>query len=174
MFFDGDSTIDTGIDFIGKPTGLEQVSKSSDTRRGEDEHGGRILAITKPTGIAPGFLTENRDPASHARLNELLTRQGRHVDSNFYCPHHSHRMHPSRPSSMCRNQKAGKRIQAITKSGINPRRSFVGGNAFVNLEAGHNSTCRTVCVLSKCVVSKEYGRWRRNTTLVDHTRVLWT
>ena len=105
--------------------------------------------ITNQSGIARGFLTEDRLAKIHDRLVEMLNNLGAHIDAIYYCPHHPELGEPPyRMLCDCRKPNTGMLQRAVKQFHINLARSFVIGDRMIDIQTAHAAGSKSVLVLT--------------------------
>lgn len=107
----------------------------------------RIVVITNQAIINRGIVPVEAVESIHARMKEAIEQAGGRVDLILYCPH--------RPDERCdcRKPRPGLLWQAEKELGLDLSRSYLIGDAQVDMEAGRMAGCRRYLVLT--------GRGRR-------------
>lgn len=102
--------------------------------------GARVLVVSNQRGIALGLYSATDVDAIHAALDELLRREGAHIDGYFHCPH-------ERNACDCRKPLPGLfyRAQACF-AGIEAERSAMIGDALCDVEFGKRLGMLTIYV----------------------------
>ena len=88
VFLDRDGTINQEVHYLHKPEDLVLLPGVPEAIRALREAGFRIVVVTNQAGVARGYYTCQEVEHLHAYLNELLEKDGAHIDYFFYCPHH--------------------------------------------------------------------------------------
>ncbi len=123
--------VEDGLELI--PTVAEGIKKLNETNL-------PVIVVTNQSGIARGRFDEKRLAEIHARLRELLSADGAHVDDLFFCPH--------MPDAGCRCRKpaVGMLLDAAQRHGIDLKRSFVIGDRMMDIEMAHRVGARAALV----------------------------
>jgi D-glycero-D-manno-heptose 1,7-bisphosphate phosphatase len=135
VFLDRDGTI---IEEIGYLHRIDQVSLypwSIDAIRALNRSGFRVVLVTNQSGIARGFLTEAIVDEVHRHLAALLAEGGARIDAYYYCPHHPDGTIEAYVQR-CACRKPGRALvdRAVDAFGIDPARSFVIGDRWLDVE----------------------------------------
>lgn len=88
MFLDRDGTIIRDTHFVRNPADVQLLSDAGAAVRRLNELGIPVIVITNQSGVARGYVTTEEYDAVRARLDDLLTSFGAHVDATYMCPHH--------------------------------------------------------------------------------------
>ena len=140
VFVDRDGTICFDRHYLADPDGLELIPTVAEGIRKLNEAGIPVIVVTNQSGIARGKFDEKRLGEIHARLRELLAREGARIDDIFFCPH--------MPDAGCRCRKPapGMLLDAAAKHGVDLKESFVIGDRMMDVELAHKVGARAVLV----------------------------
>jgi D-glycero-D-manno-heptose 1,7-bisphosphate phosphatase len=105
-----------------------------------------LVAITNQTVVARGLATLEEVAAVHARVDELIRRDGGPaLDGWYVCPHHPEATDPAyRIACECRKPRPGLIVQAAEDHAIDLGRSFMVGDRITDVVAGHAAGCSTI------------------------------
>jgi D-glycero-D-manno-heptose 1,7-bisphosphate phosphatase len=149
LFLDRDGTINEEVDFLTNPDHLHLISGVTAALRDAKAMGFKLFVITNQSGIARGFLTEERLQEIHTALNDRLTADGAAIDRIYYCPHHPELgSAPYRTVCECRKPKPGMIQQAVREYAIDPARSFVIGDRMIDCQAANAAGIPAIMVLT--------------------------
>jgi D-glycero-D-manno-heptose 1,7-bisphosphate phosphatase len=147
VFLDRDGTI---IEDVGYLDTLDRVTFfpwTVDTIRALNCAGLAVVVVTNQSGIARGLFTEAFVDETHRYLTARLEMGGARVDAYYYCPHHpdgtvaEHRRHCD-----CRKPAPGLIDRATNDLGLDPARSFVVGDRWLDVQLGRAVGARTILV----------------------------
>jgi D-glycero-D-manno-heptose 1,7-bisphosphate phosphatase len=99
------------------------------------QRGFRLIMATNQPDIARGRLTRAQVDAMNGYLWSKLP-----LDAIEVCPH------DDADRCDCRKPKPGLLLQAAAREGIDLSRSFMVGDRYRDIEAGHSAGCRTVLI----------------------------
>ncbi len=106
------------------------------------EAGYKIYVVSNQAGISRGYFTqEDLDGVNERMLSEIEKGGGR-IDGLYYCPHHDE------DKCECRKPKTGMIEQAIRKTEVDLKNTFIIGDSLRDVEAGKRMGMKTVFVLS--------------------------
>jgi D,D-heptose 1,7-bisphosphate phosphatase len=109
----------------------------------------KIVVITNQSGIARGFLTEEKLQEIHRELSRQLIKEGAFLDQIYFCPHHpSEGKDPYRRACDCRKPASGMVLRAASEMWIDLERSYCVGDRFADLECGMRIGTKGVLVLT--------------------------
>jgi len=120
-----------------------------------------VVVISNQSGVARGYYHETDVKIFNNGIEALLAKNGAHIDAIYYCPHHPDAaVMQYKLNCECRKPKPGMILRAAEKFSLNLEQSFVVGDKWSDIEAGHAAGCKTVMVLTghgKDETSKKQG-----------------
>ena len=135
VFLDRDGTIIDEVGYLDRVERLSLYPWSIDAIRAFNRSGFRVVLVTNQSGIARGFFTEAIVDDVHRHLAALLAEGGAHIDAYYYCPHHPDgRVEMYARRCDCRKPGRGLVDRAAAEFGIDPARSFVVGDRWLDVE----------------------------------------
>jgi D-glycero-D-manno-heptose 1,7-bisphosphate phosphatase len=97
--------------------------------------------------VARGFFGEDVVDAVHRRMADLLAEGGAHIDAYYYCPHHPDGKVPQYAQTCdCRKPGRGLVDRSANELGIDPARSFVVGDRWLDVALGRAIGAQSVLV----------------------------
>jgi D-glycero-D-manno-heptose 1,7-bisphosphate phosphatase len=141
VFLDRDGVLNKAILRNGKPFSPDTVAEMeivADAAAALDQlrrHGFRLIVATNQPDIARGRLTRRQVDAMNDHLRSRLP-----LDAVEVCAHDD----PDRCD--CRKPAPGLLLRAAQRDGIVLRDSFMVGDRWRDIEAGHRAQCRTVLI----------------------------
>lgn len=96
----------------------------------------KIVIVTNQSAIGQGLISLETAEAINQRLVQLIEQEGGRVDGVFMCPHH-----PDEACS-CRKPKPGLLLQAAEELNLSLKRSWMIGDAWSDVQAGHAAGVR--------------------------------
>ncbi|MCD6452453.1 MAG: D-glycero-beta-D-manno-heptose 1,7-bisphosphate 7-phosphatase [Acidobacteria bacterium] len=148
VFLDRDGTINEEVGFIDDPEKLKLIPKAGEALKKLKDAGFLLVVVTNQSGIARGYITEEKLKEVHKRLRKLLSSYGVVLDGIYYCPHHPEGLPPYRENCPCRKPAPGMILKAKEELGINISSSFVVGDKPEDIELGKKLGMKTVLVLT--------------------------
>ena len=134
VFLDRDGTL---IDEVGYLDRIERVALypwSVDAVRVLNRAGFRVVVVSNQSGVARGLFTEATVHEVHRHIESRITEGGAHVDAYYYCPHHPDgTVEGYRTTCTCRKPGRGLVDRAVEEFGIDPTRSFVVGDRWLDV-----------------------------------------
>ena len=147
VFLDRDGTI---IEDVGYLDTLDRVAFfpwTVDTIRALNRAGLAVVVVTNQSGIARGLFTDAFVEETHRYLTARLETGGARVDAYYYCPHHPDGTvaEYSRRCD-CRKPAPGLIDRATNDLGLDPARSFVVGDRWLDVQLGRTVGARAILV----------------------------
>ena len=134
VFLDRDGTIIEEVGYLDRPERVEFFPWTIDAIRVLNQAGLAVVLVSNQSGIARGFFTDAVVDEVHGRMAEMLASGGARIDAYYYCPHHPDGSVPELARVCdCRKPARGLVDRAVTDFGIDPRRSFVVGDRWLDV-----------------------------------------
>lgn len=159
IFLDRDDTLIEDPGYINDPDDVKLLPGVAETLAGLRKMGYKLVVVTNQSAVARGILSEDVLDDIHERLEVLLSRQGVYLDGIFYCPYHPEGVIPKyRRESDYRKPNPGMLLEAARDMNIDLEKSWMIGNSYSDVAAGHSAGCRTILVSSSAnPAAKEKG-----------------
>jgi D-sedoheptulose 7-phosphate isomerase len=141
VFLDRDGVLNRAVTRDGKPfppsgpEELELLPRVASSLRDLKAHGFDLFVITNQPDVARGTHTRGSVEAIHRALASSLP-----LDDIFVC------YHDDRDHCACRKPRPGLLLEAQRKYNIDLARSFVVGDRWRDIDAGHNAGCKTILI----------------------------
>ena len=147
VFLDRDGTLIEDIGFLDRVDRVALYPWSIDAVRLLNRAGLRVVVTTNQSGVARGYFTEGVVEAVHRRISSCLADGGAHIDAYYYCPHHPEGTIDgyAQPCD-CRKPGRGLVDRAARELGIDPTRSFVVGDRWLDVRLARAVGARGVLV----------------------------
>lgn len=147
VFLDRDGTLIEEVDYLERVEQVALYSWSIDGVRLLNRAGIRVFVVTNQAGVARGYFTESVVAEVHRRIDSLLASGGARIDAYYYCPHHPEgAVEAYRRSCECRKPGRGLVDRAAREFGIDPSRSFVVGDRWLDIQLARAVGARAVLV----------------------------
>lgn len=104
---DRDGTIIIDKVYLADPDGVEFSLGALAGMKLLRDAGVRLILVTNQSGIARGYFTADDLARVHARLEDMLAREGLQVDAIYHCPHGPN------DGCDCRKPSPGMALQAM-------------------------------------------------------------
>ncbi len=134
VFLDRDGTLIEEVGYLDRPERVELYPWSIDAIRTLNRAGLRVVVVTNQSGVARGFFAPAVVDQVHHRIAALLQEGGASIDAYYYCPHHPDGKIPELTRACdCRKPRRGLVDRAVERWGIDPARSFVVGDRWLDV-----------------------------------------
>ena len=159
VFLDRDGTIIEEVGYLDRPERVELFPWTIDAVRVLNRAGLAVVLVSNQSGVARGFFTEDVVDAVHQRMADLLAEGGARIDAYYYCPHHPDGKVPELAQKCdCRKPGRGLVDRAVKELGIDPLRSFVVGDRWLDVALGRAVGAQSVLVRTGYGASEEQKR----------------
>ena len=141
IFLDRDGVLNRAYVRDGKPfpppgqKELELLPDVASSLRDLKSHGFALYVITNQPDVARGHQTRETVEAIHHKLRSSLP-----IDDIFVC------YHDDADDCACRKPKPGLLFEAQRKHNVDLARSFMVGDRWRDVDAGHSAGCKTILV----------------------------
>jgi D-glycero-D-manno-heptose 1,7-bisphosphate phosphatase len=147
VFLDRDGTL---IEDVGYLKSLDEVALfpwTIDTVRSLNRAGLPVVVITNQAGVARGMFDEAFVAGTHRHLSALLEKGGARIDAYYYCPHHPDgKVESYARACDCRKPGRGLVDRAARDLGLDPARSFVVGDTWLDVGLGRAVGAKSILV----------------------------
>jgi D-glycero-D-manno-heptose 1,7-bisphosphate phosphatase len=157
VFLDRDGTIIEEVGYLDRPDRVEFFPWTIDAIRVLNRAGLAVVLVSNQSGIARGFFTEAVVDDVHRRMSEMLEAGGAHIDAYYYCPHHPDGRVPALARACeCRKPARGLVDRAVAEFGVDPERSFVVGDRWLDIGLARTVGAKGVLVRTGYGESEEH------------------
>jgi D-glycero-D-manno-heptose 1,7-bisphosphate phosphatase len=164
IFLDRDGTVAEEVGYVNHASRVRLLPGSAAAVQRLRAAGFLAVVVTNQAGVARDYFEESVVHEAHARLLDLLAREGTTLDAIYYCPHHPREgTPPYRQECDCRKPKPGMLRRAAADLGIDLSRSYMVGDGVVDVGAARAAGVVPILVLTG------YGRGH-----VEHRRARWS
>jgi D-glycero-D-manno-heptose 1,7-bisphosphate phosphatase len=147
VFLDRDGTIIEEVGYLDRPERVEFFPWTIDAIRVLNRAGLAVVLVSNQSGVARGFFTEAVVDDVHRRISEMLAAGGARIDAYYYCPHHPDGRIPDLAKVCdCRKPARGLVDRAVTEFGVDPHRSFVVGDRWIDVSLARTVGAKGVLV----------------------------
>jgi D-glycero-D-manno-heptose 1,7-bisphosphate phosphatase len=147
VFLDRDGTLIEEVGYLRAPDEVSLYPWTIDAVRAFNRAGLPVVVITNQSGIARGLLTEAMLEEVHRHLSSLLEAGGARIDAYYYCPHHpAGSVSVYARSCDCRKPGCALITQASADLNLDPTRSFVVGDKWIDVGAARSAGARGILV----------------------------
>jgi D-glycero-D-manno-heptose 1,7-bisphosphate phosphatase len=147
VFLDRDGTLIEDVGYLDRLDRIALLPWTVDAIRALNRGGFIVVVITNQSGVARGFFTEAFVEETHGHLGAQLAAGGARIDAYYYCPHHpdgtvaAYRRHCE-----CRKPASGLLDRAVRELDLDPARSFVVGDKWLDVELARAAGARGILV----------------------------
>jgi D-glycero-D-manno-heptose 1,7-bisphosphate phosphatase len=146
VFLDRDGTLTEERGYIDRPDRLALYPWTGDALRLLRRAGFALVVVTNQSGVGRGLFDEALLDRLHRELDARLP-PGAVPDRYYYCPHlPDARLERYRQACRCRKPGPGMIEQACLDLGLDPARSVMVGDRWVDVESGQAAGTRGVLV----------------------------
>ena len=147
VFLDRDGTLIHDIGYLRFARQLALYPWSIDAVRALNQAGLPVVVTTNQSGVARGILTEPMIEDVHRHLSMMLDAGGARIDAYYYCPHHPEgTVEIYRRQCDCRKPGCGMIERASADLDLDPARSFVVGDKWLDVGAARAAGARGILV----------------------------
>ena len=141
-FLDRDGTLVPDIPYLDDAGRLRLFPGAADGIARLRKAGFKVVLVTNQSGVGRGLFSEETLGRIHAKLIEMLEKEGAELDGLYYCPHK-----PGDGCS-CRKPATGMLDRAAEEMNISIRKSYVVGDDITDIDMARNAGARSVLVLT--------------------------
>jgi histidinol-phosphate phosphatase family protein len=140
VVLDRDGTIIEERDYLSQPEQVTLIPGAAAALRELQQMGFGLVVITNQSAIGRGFFDQCQLERIHQHLEQLLEREGVHLDGLYVCPH------KPEDDCGCRKPKLGLLEQAAKELGFTPQNSIVIGDKACDIDMGRMAGALTFLV----------------------------
>jgi len=149
IFLDRDGVINKEVDNLTDIDQFELIEHTAEAIKLINKSDYLCIIVTNQPVIAKGFITENELGEIHKKMDTLLGFEGAYLDDLYYCPHHPESGFDGERVELkincdCRKPNNGMLLEASRKYNIDLENSWMIGDRYADVKAGHDSSCKTV------------------------------
>jgi D-glycero-D-manno-heptose 1,7-bisphosphate phosphatase len=149
VFLDRDGTLIEERGYLDRMELLELFPWTADALRLLKRAGYTLVVVTNQSAIARGVIDEVFLDRVHHELSARLARGGATIDRYYYCPHLADApVERYRQTCRCRKPGPGMIEQACRDLGLDPARSFMVGDRWLDVACGVGAGTRAIRVLT--------------------------
>ena len=145
VFLDRDGTLIEERGYLDRLENLEVFPWTADAVRLLNRAGFVTVVITNQAAIGRGIIDEAFLTEVHRELDARLAPA--RLDAYYFCPHHvESRLEHYRVECDCRKPKPGMIAQACRELDLDPARSFMVGDRWLDVACGRAAGARSILV----------------------------
>lgn len=147
VFLDRDGTLIQERDHLESLEMLELFPWTADALRLLNRAGFATVVVTNQSGVGRGLFDETFVREVHRTIDARLARGHARIEAYFYCPHHpSEARPPYLQVCGCRKPRPGMIEQACRELDLDPQRSFMIGDRWIDVKCGQAAGVRSILV----------------------------
>jgi len=163
VFFDRDGVVIRQVDFLIKPRQLKLLPNVSRVIKFLNRFGFLVVVITNQPVVARGLIRPEGIDKIHTALIGRLKKQGAEINAVYFCPHHPNAtLKKYRKRCRCRKPQPGMILKAAKEHHINLKKSFMVGDALIDIVAGKRAGLKTILVKTGPGHSRLDKRYAKN------------
>jgi len=156
VFLDRDGTLIEEVGYLDRKERVELYPWTIDSVRALNRAGFRVVLVSNQSGVARGFFDEETVADVHRHIADLLEAGGARIDAYYYCPHHPDgKVKEYAVACECRKPARGMVDRAVRELAIDPARSVVVGDRWLDVELARAVRARGVLVRTGYGVTEE-------------------
>jgi len=147
VFLDRDGTIIKHVDLMHSANDLRLLPGVARAINQMNKLGFLVVVITNQPVVARGMIEPKDVDEIHGVLIRRLRGKGARVDGIYFCPHHPDANLPKyRLRCRCRKPEPGMILKGLKDLKINPKKSFMVGDALIDIVSGKKAGLKTILV----------------------------
>lgn len=147
IFLDRDGTVIRQVELLIDSKKVRIISGVPEAIRAFNKFGFLVITISNQPVIARGIVTEDGIRAMDTMIRARLAKKGAIVEASYFCPHHPNAtLLKYRKVCKCRKPAPGMLTRAIKNFNIDPKTSFMIGDAMIDVVAGKSAGLRSIHV----------------------------
>ena len=149
VFLDRDGTVNEEVGYVNHLERFTLLPRVGEAIRLLNQNGLKAVVITNQSGVARGYFPESLVHLVHQKMQDLLKKDGAHLDGIYYCPHHPDvGAPPYRQKCRCRKPEPGLIEEAVKELNLDLRSSYMIGDRGVDIEFAHRVGAKGILVLT--------------------------
>lgn len=147
VFLDRDGTLNVDVGYLHRLEDLELYPWTADALRLLKRAGYTLVVVTNQSGIAQGLIDPAFVQVCHDEMRARLQRGGADLDALYYCCHHPRgSVAEFGVECRCRKPRPGMVEDAVRDLGVDPTRSWVIGDKWLDVQLGQAVGARSILV----------------------------
>ncbi len=156
VFLDRDGTLVEEVGYLDRLDRLRLFPWSLDAVRLLNQAGFAVCVVSNQAGVARGFFEEAFVEEVRRDIDARAAAAGARIDGWYYCPHHPDAPLPQyRRQCECRKPRPGMIEQAARDLQIDPARSYVVGDRWLDVQLATNVGATGILVRTGYGASEE-------------------
>lgn len=147
VFLDRDGTMIEDVGYLDTLSRVAFYPWTVDAIRALNHAGLPVVVVTNQSGIARGLFSGAFVDETHRYIDARLAEGDARVDAYYYCPHHPKGTVAAYARDCeCRKPGRGMIDKAASDLGLDPARSWVVGDKWLDVQLGRESGARAILV----------------------------
>ena len=140
LFLDRDGVLVEEVNYLHRPQDVRLIDGALEVIGRANGCGIAVIVITNQAGIGRRYYDWMLFTAVQAKITELLSASGVHLDAVFACPHHANARAPyQHPDHPARKPNPGMILMAGKLLGLVLAASWIAGDRAIDVRAGRNA-----------------------------------
>ena len=149
IFLDRDGTLVEECGYLNRLEKLTLFPWTVDALRLIKRAGFATVVITNQAAVGRGIIEEDFVHKVHQEIDRRLEGTGAGIDRYYYCPHFAEsKIDRYRQECQCRKPAPGMILQACREMDLDPAKSVMVGDRWLDVECGRAAGARSVLVRS--------------------------
>ena len=149
IFLDRDGTLVEECGYLNRLAKLTLFPWTVDALRLIKRAGFATVVITNQAAVGRGIIEEDFVHKVHQEIDRRLEGTGAGIDRYYYCPHFAEsKIDRYRQECQCRKPAPGMILQACREMDLDPAKSVMVGDRWLDVECGRAAGARAVLVRS--------------------------
>ena len=153
IFLDRDGVLNEEVSYINKPEDLILYPFTAEAVAKINSSDYKAIVVTNQSVIARNLCTLEELKVIHNKMETELGKSRAKLDAIYICPHHPDKGYPEERKEykidcLCRKPKPGMLFDAALYFNLDLSASFIIGDTERDIQAGINSGCTTVGVMT--------------------------
>lgn len=145
VFLDRDDTLISDPGYISHPNQIKLLPGTAQSLAMLKKMGYLLVVVTNQSGVARGMINEKTLSDIHHHLKKLLADEEVYLDAIYYCPYHPEgTVEKYTKESDLRKPQPGMLLKAAKELDIDLTQSWMIGDSYRDVGAGHRAGCRTI------------------------------
>lgn len=149
VFLDRDGTIIRQVELMHSVKDLRLLPDAARAIAKLNRLGFLVIVVTNQPVVARGIIGPKEVDVIHAVLIRRLRGKNAKINGVYFCPHHPEATLPKyRLRCSCRKPEPGMILRGLKDFKIDPRKSFMIGDALIDMVSGKRAGLKTILVKS--------------------------
>lgn len=149
VFLDRDGCLSVEVGYVNHISRIRPIDGVPEQIARLNAAGIPAVMVTNQAGAARGYFPLELIEQVNARLVEMIAEQGGRIDGVYYCPHLPGAKDPRFDVECnCRKPRPGMIEQAAKDMDLDPKRSFMVGDKYSDVQLAFNVGAKGILVLS--------------------------